>query len=102
MGTLETVQVTSDGSGFGGAWHLDHVEVWNMATGECTAFPCGKWLTPKDPMSLQQVSLRSLSPIHINLDNSVTDGRCSTAVSFVSCFFKVGKVRAYMRMIVGS
>jgi len=54
LGTLETVQVTSDGKGFGGAWHLDYVEVWNMATGECTSFPCGKWLTPKDPMSLQQ------------------------------------------------
>lgn len=85
LGTLENIQIASDGRGLGAAWHLDHVEVllerpmltscmpwltplnglapkpqlpaqvWNMNTGECTVFSCGEWLTPKDPMSLQKV-----------------------------------------------
>ena len=48
-------QVTSDGSGLGAAWHLDQVEVFDTTRAASTVFPCGEWLDPKDPMTLQQV-----------------------------------------------
>jgi hypothetical protein len=48
-------QITSDGSGFGAAWHLDQVEVFDTSRAVSTVFPCGEWLDPKDPMTLQQV-----------------------------------------------
>lgn len=41
------LQVTSDGSGFGGAWHLDQIEVLDTVRGVSTVFPCGEWFEPK-------------------------------------------------------
>ena len=49
--------MTSDGSGLGAAWHLDQVEVFDTTRAASTVFPCGEWLDPKDPMTLQQVGV---------------------------------------------
>lgn len=50
-------QVTSDGSGLGGAWHLSEVEIFDTVRNRTTVFPCGKWLEPSDMSSLQQTLL---------------------------------------------
>ncbi|KAG1672531.1 hypothetical protein FOA52_002840, partial [Chlamydomonas sp. UWO 241] len=56
-GELTRVVVTSDGAGFGGAWHLEEISVLDTVRGVETVFPCGEWLEPKDPMSLCQTLL---------------------------------------------
>ncbi len=50
-------QVTSDGSGLGGAWHLSEVEIFDTVRNRTTVFPCGQWLDPSDMASLQQTLL---------------------------------------------
>ena len=50
--------VTSDGSGFGAAWHLESIEVTGTNNSNVpVVFPCNEWLDPKDPMSLQKTLL---------------------------------------------
>lgn len=55
VGELRRLQVTSDGSGLGGAWHLDQIEVTDTVRGMAVVFPCGEWLDPSDPMTLNKV-----------------------------------------------
>ncbi|KAG2499991.1 hypothetical protein HYH03_002273 [Edaphochlamys debaryana] len=57
LGDLTHIVVTSDGGGFGAAWHLAEVEVLDTVRNRTTVFPCGKWLDPKDMASLQQTLL---------------------------------------------
>ena len=49
------MQVTSDGSGLGAAWHLEQVTIVDTNRGVSTVFPCGEWLDPSDMSSLVQV-----------------------------------------------
>jgi lipoxygenase homology domain-containing protein 1 len=48
------MQITSDGSGLGASWHLNEVEVTDTIRGAAVAFPCGAWLDPAQPGSLDQ------------------------------------------------
>ncbi|KAF5837533.1 hypothetical protein DUNSADRAFT_4226 [Dunaliella salina] len=57
VGKLKRVMVTSDGSGVGGSWHLNQVEVTDTIRGETQYFPCNEWLDPADPMSLNKTLL---------------------------------------------
>ena len=41
------MQVSSNGKGLGGAWHLSHIEVVNTGTGEKLVFPFNGWLDKK-------------------------------------------------------
>ena len=50
LGELRELELGHDKSGRGflsghkADWHVEHVKVYNMATGEATHFPCGDWL----------------------------------------------------------
>uniref|UniRef100_A0A7S3VHN2 PLAT domain-containing protein n=1 Tax=Dunaliella tertiolecta TaxID=3047 RepID=A0A7S3VHN2_DUNTE len=57
VGELKRVMVTSDGSGIGGSWHLNQVEVTDTVRGETQYFPCNEWLDPAEPMSLNKTLL---------------------------------------------
>ncbi|KXZ56858.1 hypothetical protein GPECTOR_1g774 [Gonium pectorale] len=57
LGDLTHIVITSDGSGFGAAWHLSEVEVLDTVRNRTTVFPCAKWLDPSDKASLQQTLL---------------------------------------------
>jgi hypothetical protein len=50
-------QISSDGTGLGASWHLEEVQVTDTVRGVTVTFPCGKWLDPSDPSSLDQTLL---------------------------------------------
>eukprot|EP00983_Pelagomonas_calceolata_P121540 1160808-Pelagomonas_calceolata.AAC.20 len=54
-------------------WHLDHVEVWDDATGQRYFFPCQRWLdkTEEDGL-IERVLDVSLSTMECALDQSIS------------------------------
>ena len=66
LGDLVRLDVKSDGSGLGAAWHLDHVEVTcSQNSDHVVMFPCGQWLDKNVGLD------KRLKP------GSLGDGRCS-------------------------